>query len=130
MSATFDPALTSGRDHIRRRVFDCELADPGVAGAVVDPILQDETIDALISSVGFNEALAQCAESCAAYFSREPDRFVQRGSGGAQVTWEDRVKTLLEIARRARAEAKSPGQRVRRGIAIGRLAEETALRTD
>lgn len=135
MSATFDPALPTNRDFIRRRIFDCELADPSEAGEVVNPILQDETIDALLAAYTFNEALAQSAEAAIAYLSRFPDRFKQRGEGGAEVQWTERIDALRAIIKGARPDdqAEAPNARHRRGIAIAPLAEDPQakyLRTD
>lgn len=122
MAATFDPALPTNMDVIRSRIYDSELADPTAAGNVVNPVLQDETINGILSRYSFNESLAQCAEMVAVYFSRNPDKFKQQSVGGAEVTWQDRVKTLMDLAKRVRNEPEGLTARPRRSVSIGQMA--------
>jgi hypothetical protein len=63
-------------------------------------ILKDAEITALVSAHGFNEGVAQCAESILARLSYEPDK--QQDGAGLNNEWKERAKTLRDLATRMR----------------------------
>jgi hypothetical protein len=126
MSATFDPTLPTQRDHIRLALGD-KHANP-TAGAITDPLLQDATIDALLDSLGYVQALAQLADSLATEYAQRPDEY--REAGGQGFKWSERVKSWREVASMARAgKIRVPGttRLSRRGVAAGQMTAQTSL---
>jgi len=71
-------------------------------GDVVDAthILEDEEITGLISLHGFNEAVAQCAESCITRVAQQPDRY--KDEAGVETEWKVKLDGWLALANRMR----------------------------
>lgn len=92
MAATYNASLTSLRDHIRLL-----LGDTNTSAAM----LQDETIDALLTAYGWSEAVAQLADSLVARYAQRPDSY--RETGGAAFSFAQRIPAWRELAARARA---------------------------
>lgn len=88
MAWTFDPALPTARDRARLAVADT---------VSTDPLLQDETYDALITGFAPDELRAQvaAAKSIAALFSR---RATEEKEGDEQSNFADRGQAYLELA--------------------------------
>ena len=99
MAATYDPSLPTARDRMRQVLGDTDV-DPDS-----DALLPDETYDARLEEHGETLATAILAESLAARYGQEPDA-VSVG-GQVQVSWRDRCRTWLELAKRLRSVAAS-----------------------
>ena len=105
MAFTYDEALPTARDRIRLSLGDTDG---------LDPLLQDETIDAAFDQY---EPLGDTAEaittaflarSLAARFGRSPSSLAI--PGGPTLSYGDRVKSWLETANKMEAAAgRSPG---------------------
>jgi hypothetical protein len=95
MSWSYDPLLATAKDRVRHSIGDTDATNP---------LRQDETIAAAISSDGEAMATAILAEGLAAQYAQEPDSF---GSVGLSVSWRERVKTWLALAERSRAIASA-----------------------
>lgn len=93
MTATFNPALVSTLDQARLAVGDTDVTPS------TDALMQDETYSALITLYGLSEAIARAAEGLASRYGQEPDAV---NSAGEMVSWRDRVKAWLELAKRMR----------------------------
>ncbi len=91
MAATFDPALSTLKDHIRLALGDKDTASP---------LLADETIAAKLSAFSYCEALAQLAEALIAEFGQRPDDYSE--TGGIHVKWGERIDAWRRIAEAAR----------------------------
>lgn len=66
-------------------------------------ILTDDEVNGLIDAHGFNEGVAQCAESILLRLSYEPDK--QQDAAGLNNEWKERAKSLRDLAARMRAGA-------------------------
>ena len=98
MATNYSPALGTDRDRARFIVGDTgELLDS--SGEQVW-LLQDETIEALLSQFGYAEGVAQICEALISRFAQEPDQYEEEG--GIQVRWSERIKAWKELARRMR----------------------------
>lgn len=93
MSWSYDPLLPSAMDRIRLAVGDADA---------MNQLRADETINALMTAHGEAEATARLAEGLATQYAQQPDSI---GDDGSTISWRDRVKTWLELAKRMRAEA-------------------------
>lgn len=114
MTATFNPALTTNRDHIRLALGDTDTAAP---------LVDDATIDAMLARFGYLEVLAQLAGSLVTQFGQRPDEYGE--SGGVKMTWKERIQAWRDLASAARSGKIQPptSRRVARtGIAIGALS--------
>lgn len=99
MGATFDPALTTHRDHIRLHLGDKHNLD--VAGPVPNAMLQDEVIDANLQTFGYLETLARLADALATDAAQRPNEY--REENGVQVKWSYRVMIWQQLAKQARS---------------------------
>lgn len=63
-------------------------------------ILSDDEINGLVNAHGFNEGVAQCAESILLRLSYEPDK--QQDGAGLGNEWRERAKSLRDLAKRMR----------------------------
>lgn len=64
-------------------------------------ILEDSEINALVAMHGFNEGVAQLAESCVSRVSQQPDQY--KDEAGIDVAWtKQRVAHWNELAKRLR----------------------------
>jgi len=113
MAATFDPALTSGRDQIRFAIAETASTSP----------IADETIDALVSSSPtINLAAARCCDFLAAYYARKATDI---SVGDEKTKYINRAEFFADMARKYRSgEITVDGQPVT-GFAIGSLTEPT-----
>ena len=93
MSATYDLAEPTIRDVIRGILQD---VDDLTGTTVGDPRLQDETIDARVARFGEIEGAAKCAESIAAFWSKEVIRYGNAGEDTAFAS--DRHRFFLNMA--------------------------------
>lgn len=91
MVASYDPSLTIARDRVRLVLGDTDTAAP---------LRPDATYDAAISDLGEAGATAYLAEGLATQYAQEPDSYGE--AGGITVSWRDRVKAWLELAKRTR----------------------------
>ena len=89
---TFDPCLSTYRDLVRLLTQD---TDPATM------LLADETINALVTTLGFAPALAQICDTLIARYANEPD-YLQEHLG-IEVRWSKRIDAWEELASRARA---------------------------
>ena len=113
MAATYNPTEPIIRDVIRGILQD---VDNLTGSAVGDPRLQDETIDARVSRFGEVEGAAKCAESIAAFWSKEVVRYGQAGEDTAFAS--DRHRFYLNLAQSIRANGlggAAAGSSVRAG---------------
>lgn len=93
MSFSFDPTLASWRDHARLALGDVESATP---------LLENETIDAKLTSFGFLEGLAQLADGLAMRAAQDPSRYAE-GAAGLAVEWTQKVGAWRQLAADCRA---------------------------
>jgi hypothetical protein len=89
---TFNPELTTYRDWVRVLTQDTDGANP---------LLQDETINALVNTLGYAPAIAQICDILIAQYGNEPDYLRQRG--GMEFRFDSRVGVWQELAGKARA---------------------------
>lgn len=64
-------------------------------------MLKDAEILGIIGAHGFNEGVAQCAESILRRLSYEPDK--QQDGAGLNNEWRERATTLRDLAKQMRA---------------------------
>ncbi|MBI1756193.1 MAG: hypothetical protein HYR64_03700 [Fimbriimonas ginsengisoli] len=98
MSFSFDPSLHAPRDHARLALGDTDAASP---------LLDDETLDAKLSSSGYLEAVAQLAEALATRFAQEPDRYSE-GQAGLSAQWTQRIAAWRKLAEDCRSGRIAP----------------------
>lgn len=96
MSATFDEALTTAKDRVRRLLGD---ADIGQA------MLSDATIQGAIDIYGEPGAVAFLAEGLAAEYGQLP---VSTSADGTTLDYSERVKTWQALAKTMRATPPVP----------------------
>jgi hypothetical protein len=97
MTFTYDPTLATSTDKVRFRIGDTD--------ATVTPQLSDEEINATVAAqASFSEAMARCAEALAAKYFRHA---TSKQAASLKVTYEDRVKNLLDLASRIRSGAEA-----------------------
>lgn len=127
MSATFSQALPSDRD--RARLLLGDVPEGAVSGTVADALLQDETIDAVLGSYPFNEAVRQLAVSLVSRFGAEPDRYEE--GNGLRLEWRNRLDAWKALIKELK-DTPASSTRSRPGIAIGAMAapDLTNMRTD
>ncbi len=89
---TYDSHLTRYRDWVRLLTRDI---DPLTA------LLPDETISALLGTLGYAPAIAQICDILIAQYANEPD-YLQEHLG-LEVRWSQRVAAWRELAGKARA---------------------------
>ncbi len=122
-TATFDPALSSQRDHIRLAIGDTDTDAALVA---------DTTIDALLAEYPYTEALALLCDALIAEFGQMPDRYSEQQ--GIALQWTQRIEAWSRLATLARSgQIKTPGagtQITRRGVALGMLHTQRYLGRD
>lgn len=92
MSAHFDPSLSTKKDWIRHYVGD---TDDDSA------LVQDETIEALLSKFSFRHALVSTIDAVISKLSKEPDS-ISEGSGSS-FSWRERIAALQTLRKRAEA---------------------------
>jgi hypothetical protein len=111
LSYTFNIALVNLSDHVRLALSDNDAANP---------ILQDETINAKLTALGYCEGLAQCAEAVRIWLGNNPDAY-DEGSGGLKQEWKARDKTYSDLIRAARTGQIAPpdGDTDRIGSSVG-----------
>ena len=120
MSFTYDPSLSSWRDHARLALGDVDPASG---------LLQDETIEAKLEEFGYLEAVAQLADGLAVLASQDPTKYAE-GSVGLSAEWTERVQAWRKLADDCRSGriAVPVGSQLRSGIAVGELAAPTLRR--
>ncbi|MEN6583051.1 MAG: hypothetical protein ABFD54_11425 [Armatimonadota bacterium] len=123
MTATYDPTLPTLRDHIRLALGDTDTTNP---------LVQDETINAKLTTCGYCEALAQLAEALASEFAQRPDSYAE--SGGLTVKWGERVQAWQDLADSARSGKITPpyttgsgGVASRTRAAVGKMHVQASL---
>lgn len=97
----FDAALGTERDRARFMLGDTGALLDDAGGQVW--LLQDETLDALIETYGFREAVALAADGLVARFAQEPDSYADEG--GVKVEWRERIDAWRDLAKRMRVSA-------------------------
>jgi hypothetical protein len=101
MTFTYDPeqAGAQGKDRVRFRIGD---TDPEAARG---KRLEDEEIEATVAAQSsFSEAMAQCAVALAAKLKLSP---TSKQAASVKITYTDRVKFLLDLAKEIRSSADS-----------------------
>ena len=107
MAAEFDIDLSTNKDNIRALLGD--IPPNGADGTVTDPILQDETINAKLTSAGWAEGLAQLADMSISIIGKEPTKYSE--SLGIMVDFRDRIPSLRRVSASARSgEIPEPGE--------------------
>lgn len=107
MAFTYDPTLFTALDRVRHALGD--TVSPGLR--------DDDTIEALLIAAGTTLeavainttaeglATASLAESLAMEFAQRPDSYSESGATGSiSVSWRERVKGWLELAKRIREQ--------------------------
>lgn len=119
MTFTYDPELTTSKDKVRFRVGDTDSA------VLEGQRLEDEEIVATLADTSFPEAMARCAEALAAKFFRFA---TSKQVASLKVSYESRVKNLLDFAERIRSGAESVGlaEIILTGTTKTELAESAA----
>lgn len=122
MTATFNPALSTLKDHIRLALGDVDAAAM---------LLLDETILAKLAAVGYGEALAQCAEALLVLLATEPDVYEEHGGVhvGIHVEFRQRIPALQQLIHAARSGKIHPPvlftpANLRRVLAVAPTAEQ------
>lgn len=90
-------------------------------------MLQDETIDAALTAYGWRAGLSFLANMLVSTYSQRPDSFSE--SGGASVSWTERIKTWRDVADKARNGAypdPSARRTTRSRIAVQQLTVQSA----
>lgn len=77
-------------------------------------LLEDEEITGLISMHGFNEAVAQCAESCITRVAQQPDRY--KDEAGVEAEWKVKLDGWIALAKRMRAGQQTEAAIVTREV--------------
>lgn len=121
MPATFDPMLASALDRVRLSLGDTDETAP---------LLEDETITAMLAHQGNDEAKATIALASALIvrFAQEPDKVTLAGDEGA-VQWNSRLKGWQALI--ARLESEGGGAaRVSGGMSVLRPSRFGAERSE
>ena len=92
MAFSFDPVLATYKDWVRLATQD---TDPQC------PMLQDETINALIQTLGYSRALASACTAIISMYAQQPDFYQQHFSQEFQ--WRERIPALKALRERAEA---------------------------
>ncbi len=107
---TFDPHLSSLRDHIRLRLADTDSSES---------VFADESIDAMLLKYSFDEACAQLAESAGAEFARKAS-VVENGP--LRYVYQERANFFAELAKIIRSSAQpAPGSPAFTGATYGAM---------
>ena len=119
MATSYDPTLSTPKDHVRLL-----LGDNGVDGGSY--LLQDEEINANVTALGFNLAVAQLAESLATRFAQYPDE--TDTAGGTRLSWRTRVSAWQTLAKTMRTQGASadPTKQapIRKAARVGQLGSD------
>ena len=91
MAATFDPSLDTAKDRLRLRVFDSSPVDGD--GNLTDPLLQDETYEAMLAAYGDDEDLAYAALFPAAHAAAAA-QMTRYQSGNTTEEYGNRLKAF------------------------------------
>jgi hypothetical protein len=89
---TFDATLPTYRDWVRLLTQDQD---------VTTCILQDETINTLVTTLGYGPAIAQICDMLLVIYATQPDYIRERY--GVEVRFDSRIAVLQELAQKARA---------------------------
>ena len=129
MSATFDPALPTLKDHARLLVGDF-LTAGGTVGAVSNPLLQDETYVTLLTNFTFAQAVVSLCDALLTLAGQQPSKYQEYG--GVTIDWEDRSKNWTGLREQARTgKLFSPVTKPRSPIALGHMRLDRGnMRTD
>jgi hypothetical protein len=114
MAATFDPSLSTLKDHIRLAIGDTDTTAA---------MLADETIAALLAAHTYPEALAQCCDALVTRYGQRPDEYAE--SGGVKITWGERCKRWSELADNARAGKIKTPTATRTARTLGNASQTT-----
>lgn len=95
-----------------------DVPDNGASGTVSSPVLQDETIEAMLDTHPYNEAVRQLAMGLLSRFSGEPDKYEE--GNGLRLEWKSRLEGWKAVLKELKVTA--PPATVRSGIAIGQLS--------
>lgn len=85
-------------------------------GDTVNMVLDDLEIQDLLTTYGFQEGTAQCAEAIAAYWSSRAEKWTE---GDQQEDFGDRAEKYFTLAREIRATQQNPSAPKRTGSAVG-----------
>lgn len=120
MAFTYDPALSTDRDKVRTHLGDTNSDDP---------LLQDETIDAVLLSVGGSvyKAASVLANSLAATFGRKADVEIE----GLSISYGDRARHFMHLAVRLNGLAGNASGEFAAPLVTGvKVSEVEAARDD
>lgn len=104
MGATFNPALPTQLDRARFALGDKH--NNSVAGEVAEPLLQDETIQAMIDRFGYREGVAQLADGLVAEYAQMPDSITDDTT---KMQWSSRLDAWRELASSMRSGVVATG---------------------
>lgn len=126
MAATFASALTTAKDRVRLLLGD--VPEGGVSGTVTSPLLQDDTIEAMLATHPYNEACRQLAISLMSQYAAEPDKYEE--GNGKRLEWRNRLEGWKAIIRELKNTQRPTAMRP--GVAVGLITEPamTNMRTD
>jgi hypothetical protein len=121
MPFSFDPTLPTLRDHARLALSDLDAAAP---------LLDDGTMDAKLSQLGYLEGLAQLADALAVRAAQDPNKYAE-GAAGLSAEWSQRVESWRRLAEDCRSGAIQIPTGIRRpGISVDELSRPSGMRTD
>jgi hypothetical protein len=105
-----------------------DVPENGSSGTISTPLLQDETIEAMLDTHPYNEAVRQLAMGLMSRYAGEPDKYEE--GNGLRLEWRGRLdgwKALLK-----ELKVTTPPTSVRSGIAVGQLTAPnmTEMRSD
>ena len=126
MAATFNSGLLTATDRVRLLLGD--VPEGGVTGTVTSPLLQDDTIAAMLVKYPYNEACRQLAISLMSQYAAEPDKYEE--GNGKRLEWRNRLDGWKAILKELKSTPTPTAARP--GIAIGLITEPlmTNMRTD
>jgi hypothetical protein len=115
LAATYDATLTTAKD--RARLLLGDVPDTGISGTIASPLLQDETIEAMLEQFPYNEAVRQLAMSLIARFSAEPDSYEE--GNGVKLSWRSRLEGWRSLLKELKAA--QPPAAARSAAVVGQL---------
>jgi hypothetical protein len=115
MAKTYTAGSGLDKDRARLRLGDT------TDGSMV---LDNAEIEDLLTTYGFQEGTAQCAEAIAAYWSSRAEKWTE---GDQQEDFGDRAEMYFTLAREIRATQQNPSAPKRTGSAVGDSTRPTLI---
>jgi hypothetical protein len=106
MAKTYTPGSGTAKDRARLRLGD----------TTAPMVLDDAEIEDLLTTYGFQEGSAQCAEALGAYWASRAEEWTE---GDQKEDFGNRSKKYFDIANQIRAVQQSPVAPKRTGSAVG-----------